>query len=170
MVTNENLAEILLEKAAWKKMSGELALSEEMLMAHRRELDWARVSENSNILWTASMLEQFKNQLDWNLLSELPSAYLFSAANLEEFKTFWNWTNLSENSSIKFTDRLIERFADNWDWSRLINNRWGMEHLYTKEFLDKYSQYIPASELQESELWERIVELKVVELVSTTLA
>ncbi len=55
------------------------------------------------------------------------------------------------------TWKLIDRFIDRWDWRELID-RYDNGKLYDRAFLERYKEYIPASELQNSRLWNEIVE------------
>lgn len=154
------------EEDAWKELSGELAWSEQMLEKYQDKVDWEEVSDNSNIVWTASMLEKFKNRLDWKCLSRICDSYLYTADNLERFKNWWDWAELSDNSSVPYSYELIDKFIDYWDWSELINC-YGMEKgIYGEDFLKRYESYIPASRLQDTRLWDAIVDDRKVKIVS----
>lgn len=172
MVTNDLEKDFMkkaLEDAVWKALSQEFAWNEALMEKYRDKIDWKEISDNSEIYWSASMLEKFQRLLDWDALSSLSMKHLFTQTNLERFEEHWNWSKLSENRSIEFTFKLIDRFADNWDWKKLIN-LWRIDNLYNEEFLIKYCNHIPGAELQSSQLWSNIVELKAEKLKSDILS
>ncbi len=172
MVTNDLGKDFMgkaLEDDAWKKLSNEFAWNEALMEKYKAKIDWKEISDNSNMCWSISMLENFKNLLDWDALSGSSLKHLFTQLYLEKFAEYWNWSKLSENRSVEFTHKLLERFADNWDWKKLIDI-WGIDNLYNEEFLIKFSKYIPGAEIQSSELWSNIVDLKAEKLKSEILS
>ena len=50
-----------LNKEAWKKLSREFKWNEELLRKYCGEIDWEVLSSNTEMLWSASILENFKN-------------------------------------------------------------------------------------------------------------
>ena len=124
---------------------------------YKDKVSWKEISDNRNILWTVSMIEKFKNKVDWDELSGSDNEHLFTAENLGKYKNCWNWSKLSGNSSVELTPALLEQFAEYWDWSEIIDC-YNRDDLYSMEFLEKYQDYIPASALQRSRLWDKLVE------------
>ena len=155
-LSNDFMAKVL-EDAAWEKLSGDFPWSEQLLEKYKDKVVWKEISENSNILWTVSMIEKFKNKIDWEELSGSDNEHLFTAENLEKYKDYWNWRELSRNSYLILTPELLDQFADYWDWNEIIDYCC-RDALYSMEFLEKYKDYIPASALQRSCLWEKLVE------------
>lgn len=153
---NDFMAQVL-EEAAWKELSNEFAWNEQLLEKYKDKVVWKEISGNSQILWTTSMMEKYKNKIDWEELSGSDNEHLFTAENLEKYKDCWNWRELSRNSDIELTPALLEQFADYWDWSEIID-RYRQDELYSMEFLEKFKDYIPASALQRSRLWDKLVE------------
>ncbi|MDL2281491.1 hypothetical protein LJC44_00045 [Parabacteroides sp. OttesenSCG-928-G06] len=162
---NDDFMGKVIEDLAWKEVSGDLPWSEQLLDKYKDKVNWEKVSGNSEVLWTTSMLEKYKALIDWNELSESSSWSLFSPEMLEKYKAYWNWPNLSSNRYIKFNRELVSKFADKWDWEQLISN-WELNELFGSDFLKEFSQYIPASALQSSSLWDQLVEEKKKELVN----
>lgn len=146
------------EEDAWKELSGELAWSGQMLEKYQDKVDWEEVSDNSNIVWTVPMLEKFKNRLDWKCLSRRGDSYLYTAENLERFKNYWDWEELSNNSSVPYSYELIDKFIDYWNWGELINCYGINKEFYSEDFLKHYEAYIPASRLQDTKLWDAMVD------------
>ena len=155
-LSNDFMAKVL-EDAAWKELSGDFAWNEQLLEKCKDKVVWKTISGNSSILWTVSMLEKFKNRIDWEEISSSSNEHLFTAENLEKYKNYWNWRELSRNSSLELTPAILEQFADYWDWSEIIDC-YGRDELYNAEFLEKYQDRIPASALQRSRLWDKLVE------------
>ena len=76
---------------------------------------------------------------------------------IEKFADKWDWHELSDNSNLKLSYALLDKFADKWDWERIVN-RWHSEDLYTPDFLERYKEYIPVEEFKDSKLWNMLVE------------
>lgn len=167
-LTNEFMEKIL-NDSAWKELSGEFQLTEQMLEKHKGKVDWKEISHNSNIVWTPVMLEKFKKLIDWKELSKTSCETILTEECLEQFKEYWDWAELSDNSDIELNYQLIDRFIDQWDWSELIN-RWHGDELYDIEFLERYADKIPSSKLQDSRLWNRLVEERTKELKQEVIA
>ena len=153
-----------LNKEAWKKLSREFKWNEELLHKYRGEIDWAVLSENTEMLWTASILENFKGYIDWKGLSTYAPGGLLTPKIIEHFADRWDWRELSDNSNLKLSYALLDKFTDKWDWERIIN-RWRNEELYTPDFLERYKEFIPVEEFKSSNLWYALVEKRFDELV-----
>ena len=153
-----------LSKEAWKKLSLEFKWNEELLRKYRDEIDWDALSENTNILWTASILDEFEGYINWKVLSIYAPSGLLTPKIIEQFTNRWDWHELSDNNNLKLSYALLDKFADKWDWGRIIN-RWRDEELYTPDFVERYKEFIPAKEFQGSNLWDALVEKRFDELV-----
>lgn len=160
--TDEFLEKIL-NDSAWKELSENFAWTEQMLEKHKNKVDWKGISGNCNIVWTPSMLEKFKELIDWQELSDTGCETIFTENCLEQFKDYWDWSKLSGNRHFEFNCRLIDKFIDRWDWAELIN-RWCDDNLYNAGFLERYADRIPSNLLQDSHLWEVLVEERAKEL------
>ena len=119
-------------------------------------MDWKEVSGNSHLVWTTAMLEKFRKWIDWSELSQTSHQCALHPDNLERFKTYWDWYILSRNSSLELTHELLDRFADCWNWEEIIDRY--EDNLYNSDFLHRYRDWIPASKLQNSRLWQELVE------------
>lgn len=153
---NEFMAHVL-EEAAWEELSRELAWNEQLLEKYKDKVRWKEISASRETLWTVSMIEKFKDKVDWDELSGSDNEHLFTVENLEKYKDYWKWSELSRNPHVKITPALLEQFAEYWDWSKIIDCYY-LDKLYSMEFLEKYKDYIPASALQPSCLWGKLVE------------
>ena len=152
-----------LNKEAWKKLSREFKWNEELLRKYCGEIDWEVLSSNTEMLWSASILENFKNYIDWKGLSIYAPTALLTPKIIEQFADKWDWRELSDNSNLKLSYALLDKFADKWDWERIINH-WNSDELYTPDFFERYKEFIPASEFQNTNLWDALVEKRFDEL------
>ena len=164
MNVNDDFMAKVLEDSAWEELSEWFGWSELLLEKFQEKVHWKKISENGLIIWTASMLEKFKKQIDWDLLSLSAGENILTLNNLEKYRNYWNWTNLSSNRNISFSLDVIDQFARNWNWGDLIMN-YRLSDLFCEDFLNKYSQYIPPSSLQHSNLWKDLVEKRKNDLI-----
>lgn len=145
-----------MNKEAWKLLSREFKWNEELLRKYRSEIDWEVLSGNTEMLWTVSILENFKGYINWRGLSIYAPSGLLTPKIIEQFADRWDWHELSDNRNLELSFTLLDKFADKWDWERIIN-RWGDNTFYTHEFFERYKDFIPADAFQESELWDTLV-------------
>ena len=157
-----------LNTEAWKKLSREFKWNEELLKKYRAEIDCEALSCNTEMLWTASILDYFKGNIDWKEFSGYAPARLLTPKIIEQFADRWDWHELSDNSNLELSYALLDKFADKWDW-KLIINRWSDDTLYTPEFFERYKEYIPVEAFKDSKLWDALVERRFNELVEEIL-
>lgn len=48
--------EKFLNDSAWKELSSNFQWTEQMLKKHKSKVDWEKISNNSSIVWTPTML------------------------------------------------------------------------------------------------------------------
>ena len=158
------------DEGAWKELSGELSWTETLLEKYQDKIDWQELSGNSNILWTIPMLQKFKHRINWDKFSRCADEKTLTENSIETFKEKWNWSELSNNYSI--TNQLLEKFADKWDWESVIdgynNNLFSSDSAI--EFYERYKEYIPAAKLQNSRLWNEIVEQRKKQILSEIIS
>ena len=168
-LSNEFMQRIA-DEGAWKELSNDLCWTEQLLEKYQDKIDWNELSENRNVLWTIPMLQKFKHRINWDKLSRYADEKVLTENCIETFKEKWNWSELSDNSVI--TNELLDKFADKWDWediigryhSDLFSNRNAME------FYERYKEYIPAAKLQNSSLWNEIVEQRKNQIIAEITA
>lgn len=157
-----------MNKEAWNQLSREFKWNEELLKKYRAEIDWEALSCNTEMLWTASILDYFKGNIDWKEFSGYAPARLLTPKIIEQFADRWDWHELSDNSNLELSYALLDKFADKWDW-KLIINRWSDDTLYTPELFERYKEYIPVEAFKDSKLWDALVERRFNELVKEIL-
>ena len=167
---NKELVSRMMDEAAWKELSKDFPWTEQLLEKYMNYVDWKEISGNDNVVWTKSLLEKFKHRLDWQKLSSNNSPLLFTEDNIETFQDYWDWKVLSDKSCINMTHELLIKYADRWNWAYIID-RYGDDSItYNEEFLERYGEYIPASELGGSKLWDCIIEKRIKALKQEILA
>ncbi len=167
-LTNEFMEKIL-NDSAWKQLSEDFAWTEQMLEKHKNKVDWKQISRNDNIVWTPSMLDKFRKFIDWHALSGTGCMTILTEDCLEQFKDYWDWARLSNNRDLELNYQLIDKFMDQWNWSELIN-RWHGDKSYNVDFLERYADKIPSSQLQDSSLWIELVNKRAEELKFEVIA
>lgn len=165
---DSTLIDRLLEQQAWKDLCGDFAWTETLLEKYRSRLDWERVTANRNISWTPSMLERFKYDIDWKEMSRTSIACLLLPEVVERFRDRWDWKELSANGALPF--ETIERMADWIDWGVLVSSSRYADSPYTRAFLEKWADRIPADSLLESSLWYDLVGEKAREIERRIMA
>lgn len=173
-INDESMQQVVIEQA-WKSLSEKFGWTESLLEKYADKVDWEAISYNWNIVWTIPMLQKFSEKLDWKVLSghvNSDTCTWFTEAHLEVFKDKWDWSELSYG--IKMTNAKIDKFIDYIDWTKLIDSYYLSDSdIYDSDaiqFYEKYKQYIPMSELQDSTLWEKIVEQKTKQLITEILS
>ena len=118
------------------------------------------------------MLEKFKKRIDWHKFSQYANEDILTPSAIEAFKEQWDWDELSESSSLPLTEELLMTYADRWNWAKVIN-RYRNNGLFDAKgisFYEKYKEYIPESKVQDSSLWREIVEQTKGQIVDTIIA
>ncbi len=158
---NKELVSRMMDEAAWKELSKDFPWTEQLLEKYMNNVDWKEISGNYDVVWTKSLLEKFKYKLDWHKLTSNSSPLLFTEDNIEAFKDYWDWKVLSDKPCIDMTHELLIKYADRWNWAYIIDRYGDNSITLNEEFLEKYGEYIPASELGGSRLWDCIIEQRI---------
>ena len=172
-IKDDYMQRIATEEAC-KSLSEDFAWTEALLEKNCDKVDWKEISGNRNIIWTIPMLQKFSKKLDWKILSGNISEEWFTEAHLEEFKDKWYWSEIS-TARLEFSEELIEKYIDYWDWNALIGDRcyrylFNDNSISATAFYEKYKERIPMAKLQDSDLWKKIVEERTKQLKSDILS
>ena len=68
------------------------------------------------------------------------------------------------------THELLVKYADRWNWDYIIDRYHDESITFNEDFLEKYGEYISASELTGSRLWDCIIEQRMKSLKKKILA
>ena len=164
--TNDDFMRNILIEEEWKKLSSNFSWSETLLEKYQNCVDWNSISSNYNIQWTIPMITKFSKRINWSTFSECNNDTVLLPEVIEAFKHKWDWHELSGNPNVPFTDELLEKYADLWDWNEIIGIWWNS--IYEDkgiDFYDKFQEYIPACKLQNSALWNEMVEQQMNSLI-----
>lgn len=156
-ITSNDFLNSVLEAEAWKEVSQSGSLSMTMIEKFADKLDWEEVSGNSNVIWTVEGINKFANRIHWDEFSRSCSENLLSESTLQKFASKWDWKAISNRDCFYNDWTLLEKFADKADWSEVISN-WNIEK--PLEFFARFQQYIPMAKLQDSRLWNSMVEAR----------
>ena len=121
------------------------------------------------------MLQKFSKKIDWKVLSENIGEDWFTEAHLEAFKDKWDWAEITSSELFLSTD-FIDKYINYVDWSSLIGEGRYRSAINRSDsfdaigFYEKYKEYIPMSRLQDSILWQKIVEQRCSQLKSMILS
>lgn len=165
-ITCNDFLNSVLETEAWKEVSQSGSLSMTMIEKFADKLDWEEVSGNSNVIWTVEGINKFANRIHWDEFSRSCPENLLSESTLQKFASKWDWKALSNRDDIYNNWRLLEKFADKVNWDEVITN-WNIEK--PLEFFSRFQQYIPMSKLQDSRLWNAMVEARAKHLIQEAI-
>lgn len=165
-ITNNEFLNSVLETEAWKEISQSESLSMAMLEKLADKLDWEEVSGNTNVIWTVEGINKFANRIHWDEFSRSCSENIISETMLQRFATRWDWKALSNRDVVYNNWHLLDKFADRIDWGEVITN-WNIER--PVEFFTRFQQYIPMAKIQDSRLWNAMVEARAKHLIQETL-
>lgn len=156
-ITNNEFLNSVLETEAWKEISDSESLSMDILDKYADKLDWDEISENGNVIWTLDGINKFANRLNWSNFSKYCPDHIINEVTLQKFANRWDWKEISNRNCFYNDWKLLEKFADKADWSEVITN-WDIEK--PLEFFARFQQYIPMVKLQDSRLWNSMVEAR----------
>lgn len=156
-ITNNEFLNSVLEAEAWKEISDNESLSMDILDKYADKLDWDEISENRNVIWTLDGINKFTNRLNWSNFSENCPDHIINEVTLQKFANRWDWKAISNRDCFYNDWALLEKFADKADWSEVITN-WNIEK--PLEFFARFQQYIPMAKLQDSRLWNSMIEAR----------
>ncbi|MBK8310433.1 MAG: hypothetical protein IPL04_05500 [Chitinophagaceae bacterium] len=91
-------------------------------------LKWSGLSLNESLPWSSDLIERFIKKWDWEVLSG-NNGVAFTANQIAKHKDkiIWkrkhpNFGALSDNTSLRWSEELIDAFIENWDWDDLSKN------------------------------------------------
>jgi cell wall assembly regulator SMI1 len=130
-----------------------IAWTEELVERFADRWDWERLSANPDLPWSLAFLEKYEDRWDWGVLSEGANGFKWPAdafarhadrldlarmcqgqatwghdnlawteALIGRYADRWDWDELSRSPFVPFTAKLVERFEDHWTWKLLSMN------------------------------------------------
>ena len=156
-ITNNEFLNSVLETEAWKEISDNESLSMDILDKYADKMDWDEISENGNVIWTLDGINKFANRLNWSNFSKYCPDHIINEVTLQKFANRWDWKAISNRDCFYNDWKLLDKFANKADWSEVITN-WDIEK--PLEFFARFQLYIPMVKLQDSRLWNSMVEAR----------
>ncbi|WP_295589846.1 phospholipase D-like domain-containing protein [uncultured Lamprocystis sp.] len=116
-------------------LSGQAALSFELLRRYPRQWDWQALSANRALRWSPALIALLADRWDWPILSANP-ALPWTAELIQRFADRWDWDVLSDNAALPWGLDLIERFTDRWQPPAARHLRPLWERLQRQDIID----------------------------------
>lgn len=120
--------------------------------------DWTQICKNKFIIWNFTSIEHFKKYLDWSFVNvykclywteeqiDKYSEYIFSAAkptygsHIETYcKEIEHCGYFETNENVEWSEQLIDKYIDKWDWKYLSQNS---SINFSSKQLEKYQNRI----------------------------
>jgi len=102
---------------------------------------WSALSYNESLPWSEKFVERYEANWDWDMLSA-NNKVAFNLNQIEKYKekVIWkrkhvNFGSLSNNTSLPWSEELIDKYLDKWDWEGLAENE-GI--FWTEKMIEKY--------------------------------
>ena len=113
-------------------------------------LKWSGLSLNESLPWNEEFVERFEIYWEWNGLSGNNNVGL-SSMQIEKYKDklLWkrnhpNFGALSDNTSLPWSEELIDAYLEKWDWDDLARNE-GIQ--WNEKMFNKYKDKLKVNEL-----------------------
>ena len=128
-----------------KLISQYYPLSYNELEKYRDKLNWVHVGYNEVIDWNYSLYDLYKDKVDMEILGH-NNRFPFTEAIIEKHfdELFYSKdengkekTFFSENKGLPWSEKLIDKYIEDWDWSYLSSNE---SIPFTYELLEKYRE------------------------------
>lgn len=141
LIFNEDLILTIWQKPVdWEcisRMSSFVPSAKVLSRISSNGLDWSAVSQNEYL--TPEVLSQYRDRLDWHVVSQRDSFREQGVAFFCQYKEYLDWTIISNAREFTLSMENLNEFKDYLDWT-VINRRSDLE--YTNELLDTFPNYI----------------------------
>jgi len=108
-------------------------------------LNWVGLSRNESLPWKNNIIGEFKNKWDWDLIS-INNGVGLTCEQIEKYndKLRWQATKLNtntiaDNTSLPWSEELIDKYFEKWHWESLALNK-GIN--WTDNMIKKYKGQI----------------------------
>ncbi|MBL0200346.1 MAG: hypothetical protein IPP81_09250 [Chitinophagaceae bacterium] len=102
---------------------------------------WSGLSYNESLPWNEDLVARYETNWDWEMLSG-NNKVGFNLNQIEKYKDKLLWKRkhvnfgcLSDNTSLDWSEELIDKYIDKWDWEGLAENE-GI--FWTDKMIEKY--------------------------------
>ncbi len=111
-----------------------------ILNTYKDTLNWGKISSRADIKWNEA-IKKFSDLLDWKVLSKNESVN-WNYYWICEFENYIDFKALSSNTKVNWNRQILSKYKDKLDWSSLASNsglNWNSSLI--DEFEDKISFY-----------------------------
>lgn len=125
------------EKVNWRFISEQkvFPLNKELLLALPWEkINWKHISARKDVI---KILDDFKDVLDWCVLSANKSLFIENEHVLYTYKNYLHWNIVCNRDDFTFSNDTLEKFADYIDWDKASSS---LNIQFSKELVDKYQE------------------------------
>lgn len=120
----------------WTSISSRAELPYEVIVLYKEKLDWKILTNSHHIDKSKpKVLDTFKEYLDWSLVSA-SSDFSLSFDNLEYFKDYLKWTIICKRQDFKVDISILSAFENILDWQRISR----MNIAFTQEMIDRFKE------------------------------
>lgn len=105
--------------------NSEVPWDQSMMEEFQDYIDWEMISKNQNINFTFNLISKFENKLDFNSLSSSRMRNInWSFKLLKKYRDRWNWKSINYNKDINWSTILFQEFENEIRWNKdgLSNN------------------------------------------------
>lgn len=97
-------------------------------------INWKAISQNKNVI---TIIDTFKDVLDWKVLSANTQLDVSNQDFLEKYKENLYWDIVCSREDFKFTNSLLELFQDYIDWDKASSS---LDIQFSRELVEKYQE------------------------------
>lgn len=106
----------------WRALSNRKSIVN-IIHDFREMLDWKILSASKHIdISDYKFLNEYKDQLVWNIVCNRDD-FTFTNNILDTFHDYIDWDKASSSLDIKFSQELVEKHQERWNWPVLVKNR-----------------------------------------------
>lgn len=118
----------------WTSISRRAELPYEVIVFYKEKLDWEILTNSHHIDKSKSkVLDTFKDCLDWSLVS-VSSDFDMSIDNLKHFREYLKWSIICKRHDFNVDIDILEEFEEELDWQRISR----MNIAFTQEMIDRF--------------------------------
>jgi hypothetical protein len=89
-------------------------ISEKLIERYKSQLDWAKLSGRSEVIWSEELINKYADRWDWDALSH-NWKITWSEELIEKYSDKLNWSSLVYNDNISWSDTFIKKHLKNWN-------------------------------------------------------
>lgn len=138
----------LKSKIFWDNISNRRDLTDEFIREFANYLNWDQLSSNSNIYLSETIMEEFKDKINWVLIS---GNKLLEPWEIDKYKDLLNWERLTKWQ--KLTDEQMYKYSHLLNWDYIDCQKLSIQ------FMEDYFNLLPIEDIaRHQKLTEEFIE------------